>query len=243
MRGFSRGWIETAALILGVLLVLVTFESDRSKARPEKEVSLIPPAQIKHFSFGYHELAADLLWLRVIQDIDRCGKSFEVSSSADTEPRCRKGWTFHYLDSITELTPRFRAPYLYGAPALSVLVNDREGASLLFEKGLQNYPNDWKILLSAAYHFLFETHDEKRAAELLVRAGREGAPKWVFALAARLYTNGGQAFLAKIILTDALKLVENEPESKSALRIRQRLLEVEQTLRSAHPDKAGAVNE
>ena len=120
----------------------------------------------------------------------------EVSRANQGRKVCRKGWVYRMLDAVTELAPEFKVPYTVGAISLSVLIDDYEGASALFEKGFKQFPNNWEILYRGAYHYLFDRKDFKRAAELLNKAGKAGAPSWVQSLAASLYTKEGQLGLA-----------------------------------------------
>jgi tetratricopeptide (TPR) repeat protein len=128
------------------------------------------------------------------------------------------------LDAITELTPDFRVPYSAGAIALSVLVDDREGATKIFEKAVARFPDDWVILYRAGYHFLFEVNDPVRAQDLLVRAARQGAPPWVYSLASRLASKEGQTELAVRILEQALA---TDPRPEVRMRLEQRLTELQ----------------
>src|SRR5262249_50094268 len=106
--------------------------------------------------------------------------------------RCDSSWGFKMLDAVTKLDPKFLMPYLAGTMTLSVLVEDYDGASKIFERGLQVYPDDWKLNYRAAYHFLFDKQDLKRAAELLSHSADVGGPFWLRSLAARLYDKIGQ---------------------------------------------------
>lgn len=137
---------------------------------------------------------------------------------------CGKGWSFTMMDAATNLAPRFRAPYLYGATALSVLLEDYDGAKLMYDKGVKNYPHDWMILYRAAYHYLFDRRDLKTAAELMNRAGEEGAPVWVKSLAARLYTQAGQAELGLSLLRQFRNEADN-PVAIKEIEERIRILE------------------
>lgn len=191
---------------------------------------LAPPGWLKHASFGYHENFSDVLWLRLIQDCDFCERASDAPVSAPIEPfaeatkrepsRCDRGWAYRLIEAAAELTPRFRILYSLGATMLSVLVDDREGARLIFERGLIQYPTDWSLAYRAAYHYLFEIGDKTRAAELLVLAGRNGGPPWTFSLAARIHTDRGQAAIAKPILEEALK---RAPGGRNEKRLRERL--------------------
>jgi hypothetical protein len=131
------------------------------------------------------------------------------------------------LDRITDYSPKFRIAYSMGATTLSVLVDDIEGASRLFEKALLVFPNDWVIQYRAAYHFLSEVHDLDRAAELLLLVGKNGGPAWAPSLAARLYSRAGQALLGKQVL---LELLETYNDGPAADRLRERLAEIQKVL-------------
>jgi tetratricopeptide (TPR) repeat protein len=183
-----------------------------------------PPQQIKHMTFGYHESVSDSMWLRVIQDIDVCEKKDQNSALRTEGGVCRKAWVYQYLDAITELTPQFRMPFATGPLILSVVVEDREGATQLFEKALRQFPNDWPIIYRAAYHFMYEEKDEARAAQLLLRAADLGAPPWLRSLAAKLLTQSGKLELARSVIKQAM---ESNPNEKLRERLEQRLREIE----------------
>ena len=114
---------------------------------------------------------------------------------------------------------------------LSVLVDDREGAAALFNKGVQHFPEDWELIYRAAYHELFEMQEPEKAAKLLKKAGERGAPRWVYALSSKLYTKLGQAAFAKSILEDVLKNTDADGEHVD--RVRAELRRVNQILTNA----------
>lgn len=237
-----KKWSELIAplfiLALGALLII---GSSRGVVAAER-APIPPPQDLKLMSFGYNETIADSLWLRTVQDFDLCeardikdGKRVPHAKPGEVRERiiCKRGWVYQMIDTITELAPRFKAAHVYGATMLSVVVDDIEGANLIFEKAIKRFPTDWTIPYAAAYHAIYETKDEKKAADYLRLAGEEGAPAWVYALAAKIYTKEGQAVLAKSILEDALA---KSPDPESAERIEQRLKEVEQSLQEAKPE-------
>lgn len=202
---------------------------------------LRPPVAIKNFTFGYNDMLASILWIRLLQNLDFCeggkysGEDFvhPVQSAPDKisgileraikPSRCNKGWVYSMLDVISEVNPRFHLAYDTGAMFLSVVVDDREGARLMFEKGLRIYPDNWNLSFHAGYHYLWEVQNAQRAAELFNQAARSGAPKWATALSAALYTKSGQVRLAKAILENAL---QNNPSGMDEERIKKRLDEV-----------------
>ena len=183
---------------------LTIFLSSPSTSTSVNKFLSPPPEGAEYFHFGFRESMADSFWLRWIQDSDVCQTYGEAKSVGDehkdtdkltANPRhknCDQSWGYKMLDVVSKLAPRFSMVYWAGAPTLSILVEDYEGSTALYERGLKVYPNDWKLLYRAAYHFQFDKKDLPRAAELLNRAGDNGAPIWVKSLAARLYTAAGQ---------------------------------------------------
>jgi tetratricopeptide (TPR) repeat protein len=188
-------------LVLGaVAIALVATSQLRLPDTINVDRQLIPPPpHLERFAFGYQEVIADTLWIRALQDFDYC--DVQLASKI-----CRNNsWLFQMLDSITNLSPHFRVAYAAGALALTVIITDIDGATKIFDKGVKVFPNDWPILYRAAYHYLYEVNDKKRAAELLIAAGENGAPSWVFSLAGRLYSDAGKLDLAKALLEQMIR--------------------------------------
>ena len=164
--------------------------------------TLVAPKNLRFLTLGYNQVIGDLLWLRTIQDFDFC----ETKPPGVSDPRefkCKKGWVFQMIDGVTEVDPRFRAPHLSGALMLSVVVNDIEGASRIFDKATVRFPNDWQILMNGAYHSMQEEHDLVKASRRLHEAALNGAPKWTYSLVARLQQRTGQLEFAKATLEAA----------------------------------------
>jgi hypothetical protein len=219
------------SFLIGIALLAYVAVFSPPKLKPEYRF-LLPPKHMKHFTLGYSENVADGMWIRVIQDLDVCeltkNRKDEYTAGPIINAQCRLGWVYSMLDAITELSPRFYPAYLNGALMLTVIVNDDEGSGKIFEKGLERFPNDWRLNYYAAYLFISSLNRPERAAELLVQAGKNGAPQWVHSLAARLYTESGKALLAKTVLENIL---EAQPDERFSQRIRARLDAVDQVLK------------
>jgi hypothetical protein len=181
---------------------------------------LSPPPGLEHFAFGHRDSIADVLWIRAIQDFDYCDQSIAKNLCIG------KGWLYRMLNTITELSPKFRMPYATGAVALSVLVSDIEGAARIFDKGVLNYPDDWKILYRAGYHYLYEVKNKKKAADLFIRAGRKGAPSWVYSLAGGLYNEANERPIAEALLKE---MIESEVDPNIIKRLREKLAVIRET--------------
>lgn len=231
-------------MVLGLWYTVSQVQVRTPVAQVDKKY-LKPPVALKHFTFGYNDFIASVLWIRLLQNFDYCeaGKYSEEDyvepehtekdkvTSILTRPikpaKCHKGWVYSMLEVMTEIQPQFHLAYDTGAMFLSIMVDDREGARLIFEKGLKIYKTDWRLAFHAAYHYLWEVQDPARAASLFQSAAELGAPEWVIALSAALYTKVGQAQIAKTILSRAL---ENNPNGKENELIKARLKTVEDIL-------------
>ena len=237
-------------MIGGLGMIVAALSMPRLQPPPSDSLLMSPPELIKHMTLGYDESIADSLWIRTIQDFDVCeqkGKSAlptytdanpppkDQPAITQREARCKKGWVFRMLNAITEVAPRFVAPWLNGVITLSVVGDDREGAAVLFEKGMPYMRENWMYTYRAAYHFLVELNQPKRASELLLEAGKHGAPYWVNLLAARLMTKEGQIELAESVLRER---AENHEDPAQREVFAKRLAEVrEQIKKNQAPEK------
>ncbi|MGZ3803121.1 MAG: hypothetical protein ACXVB4_02850 [Pseudobdellovibrionaceae bacterium] len=175
---------------------------------------LSPPRGLEHFTFGHRDVTSDFFWIRAIQDFDYCEQQLSKNL-------CKgKGWLFRMLDMITDLSPSFRMPYATGAMSLSVMVSDIDGATAIFEKGIKQFPKDWPILYRAAYHYLYEVKSKRKAADLFIRAGRNGAPPWVFSLAGGLYNESSERVAAEAVLQEMIK---TEVDPSLVKRLKEKL--------------------
>ena len=99
------------------------------------------------------------------------------------------------LDLVTELSPKYRRAYLFGAYALldAGLGND---AYRLLERGFEENPDAWRLATNAGIlMYSYGPEDVKRevAAEWFEKAAAvPGAPEYVSRIAARLLGEGGE---------------------------------------------------
>lgn len=198
---------------LALLLWASHFEKTQNITTSTQRSLIAPPMYVEHLVFGYSEVVADLMWIRAVQDFDYCERS-------ENNVCVGRTWLYAMLDAITNLSPHFRIPYAAGGLALTVIISDIDGATKIFDKGVKAFPKDWPILYRAAYHYLYEVKDKKRAAELLIQAGHNGAPSWVFSLAGRLYTDAGAKDLAKALLQ---QMIEEGQDPKIIKRLQDKI--------------------
>lgn len=217
-------------LLLFIFAVaLICFSRNQKLVLSKAEQGFIsPPENIEYFMVGYKEIASDFFWIRAIQDFDFCDK-------AAAERVCENNsWLYKILDTTTSLSPYFRTVYVDGALALTIIITDIKGATSLFEKGLIYFPNDWRLAYYAAYHYLYEEKNLPRAAELLIVAGKNGAPPWVMTLAGRLYSDSGALDLAKSVLQN---MIDTKQEKSLIERLEAKIKVMESAKPSPVPAK------
>lgn len=157
--------------------------------------------------------------MRAIQQFDKCEQDRGASPltseglrmGLDRTPECNRGWVFQMLNLILDLVPRFYYPARVGPVILSVVIDDIEGATIIYEKALRNFPNDWIIASRAAYHFTFELEDNTRGSLLYYRAAKLGGPSWMALYASKLSNKEGKKELAIRMIKDFMESKEFKP--------------------------------
>lgn len=214
--------IKISLIFFVLIQAILFFHKNIKSISANRQILYAPPAEAKFFAIGYSEQLADSFWLRVLQDIDLCEQNL-APVDAQREGKghvanCDRGWVYHILLTVFESAPRWNLPARIGPMLLSVIVDDINGATILFKKAVENFPNDWVVLYRAGYHFLYETDDKLLAAQLYERAANNGAPSWAKSLSAKLYSETGKNIVARTIILDALN-------SQPAPHVRDKLLE------------------
>ena len=170
-----------------------------------KPLYFAPPNVLQHFSMGYRDFLANLLWLRFIQDADFC--SFEKGKPVykGDKKTCELGWAYNMADAISELAPRFKSLYTLSPLIMSVFSGDKKGAERILLKGLKHFPQDWRINFYAAYLYTAEVKNPELAARHAYRSAQNGGPDWLYRLSAKKYGEAREFLLGETILKNLLK--------------------------------------
>lgn len=112
---------------------------------------------IKFFSLGNKRLISDLIWVQTLMESDQ-----EHYKQKDLN-----NWMYLRFSSIAEIDPKFYENYLYGGQFLSIIKDDLAGASILFEKGLKIYPNDYDLNYYTGLLYYFELGDAEKGLPYL----------------------------------------------------------------------------
>ena len=187
-----------------------------------------PPPEVKHFSLGFQELFADILWMRLIQNIDFCSskKGLPVYDGMK-KYQCNKGWSYKMTEAITELAPKFQAPYEIAGSIMSVIMRDKQGAKKIYDKAIKNFPDNWRLHFSASYHYLVELEDIDQAIPLLIKTADLGGPVWLYSLAAKSHNKKGRLLMARAVLKSTLE--KNIPSEYKKI-LQEQLQELEKEI-------------
>jgi hypothetical protein len=188
----------------GVLLLLAgaALAEDHALARraqfPASEDALYLPraSALRAMLLGHGEAAADLVYIRAIVYFD-----------TQLREKGEHHWLENYLDTITELDPKWRMPYRWagvaamynGKPITNQMV---ELSSHFLELGARQFPDDWELPFMLGCNYLFELHtSDPQQRDEWRRIGGEwirhaadvgGAPSWVPLLSATIMRQEGQ---------------------------------------------------
>lgn len=170
-EGVKGPWLALLAL-LGLLLAAglqqrydttVRYFGDR-----DAFVSLPAGRTIKALSFGYHNLAADLLFIWSIQFY--------------STPQIRNRFEFveRVFAAITDITPRYRDPYIVGAMIMVFEAQDVRMALRLLEKGARHNPGDWRFEQEAGFYAYKYLKDYSLAERYFAQAAaKPDAPEFI----------------------------------------------------------------
>ena len=84
--------------------------------------------------------------------------------------------------------------------------------------------HDAKVILAS--HLGRPLKDKKKAADLFIRAGRNGAPPWVFSLAGGLYNESNERDAAEAVLAEMIK---TEVDPNIIKRLEDKLTHIRET--------------
>lgn len=206
------------ASLLGSIFLAASLDARGAHARAEGGWIFLPEARLlKPMLLGFHGVAADLLWIQIVQYV---GTHFETDMKF---PQLAKA-----LDLATSLDPHFLEPYRFGALYLLYLLRQPEAAVALLERGAAANPERWELPHDLGRYYYLEARDDSQALRWWERAARlPGRPDYLPRFVARLYARAGRAETALELWLELYRTAQNEYMRSLALR------EIEQ-LKAAH---------
>lgn len=151
-----------ASLLHGQLLA----RDELYRPRPNDAVYLPKPELFRATSLGFRQLAADLLWVKLVQSVGDM-----------TDRTAGFKYIYEYTDIVTDVDPRYAAPYLIGN--FWLVGWDRvEQANKLLEKGRQRFPETYKFPYYLGLNHFLWLHDRAKAIEYFSDAAKlHGTPE------------------------------------------------------------------
>lgn len=149
-------------LLLSVFFMTAAYTVNVNNEKPLMNVSKqdqsinFNSSLFKFVNLGLKRLISSTLWISTILESD-----IEHYKKKDLN-----SWMFLRFNSISELEPNFYENYAFGGIYLSIIKDDIPGASIIYNKGLSYYPNDYKLLRDSSFHFFYEAKDYSRAYQI-----------------------------------------------------------------------------
>lgn len=136
------------------------------------------------YNLGLKRLISSTIWISTIleSDIDHY-KNKDLNS-----------WMFLRFNTISNIEPLFYENYIFGGTYLSIIKDDLDGASTIYDKGLSYYGDDYALLRDAGFHYYFEVENYTRAFQIYSRLkNHPKASPLVLSALARLQRAEGNA--------------------------------------------------
>jgi hypothetical protein len=215
------GTALAATTLFRVVIVDEQARVDRENNRLREEVLSSPgPETLRVASLEHPLLAADLLWLQIVQDIGR-----PIEGGEANYDRLQR-----WADVAVDLDPRYFTIYHAAAIQLMVFAKRPDAAEALLMKGRRVFPEAWELPFLLGYNAYFLHGDPESAAEWWEETTRlPNIPHFVPSLAARARFQAGDELQAIAMLESMVEFLEG-PHREDAV-IRLKLLRSEPRLR------------
>jgi hypothetical protein len=154
--------------ILIFLLFLTETKGFKWMPKQKREELLYFPSNefVKALTGGFDLVLADFFWT-------------ETGNYFGTHRRSDKSYPYlyHMLDIITDLDPKFIAPYTLGAVLLTDDTKRVDLALKLLDKGIFNNPELWQIPFTKGFIlYLYDKNNKEASKWFLIASYKEGAP-------------------------------------------------------------------
>jgi hypothetical protein len=148
--------------------------------RPNDPLYLPDATVARHFDMGFSQAWADWLHIQALiyvveefDDDEAEGAAAQKLTKLERQAQVRKTkfvWLSQLYNSITELDPKFKDAYLYGARFLTLLGNDDDAAIALLKRGIAELPNEHELLEELGMIYYIDKKDPATAIKWLQRA-------------------------------------------------------------------------
>ena len=206
---------DSLLLSTGVVTFLAGCFLNHHISKPDLELSKQDTAininnnLLTYISAGNKRLLTDLIWVQTLieSDIEHYKK------------RDLNSWLFLRFNSIATLDPKFYENYFWGGQFLAIVKDDLEGADYLYDLGIQQYPDDYRLNYNAAFLNYYELGDVKKGAQYLEKiVHHPKAPTFLESILNKLKVESG------IAPDEVFRLVEHNYNTTKDQALKERLL-------------------
>lgn len=194
-------------LLISSLLGIIYFQHSVKQTRLSDHVTFefnekfmtFSPEVLRSISFGYARAASSLLWLRFLYH---------------TPPRKvgagQVSWIYLDLTIISTIDPDFYPTYERGGIFLSVITEDKLGAEKILLKGVERFPDKWRMRAYLAYHYAHELGDVAKAGQqYYIAMNLPGAPSFFRLRAASYLSESGRKDEGMTLLKEMYKSTDD----------------------------------
>ena len=155
------------------------------------------------------DFLSDLLWLRT---------AYYFGEHALTDQQFP--YLAYLIDLISDLSPSWLDPYLFGAVILPVETGAVEDGIYLINKGIYHHPLEWRLWFFKGFYQWQFKNDKSAASKSIHKASLlPGAPPFIISLASTFALEAGEKELAVTFLKEALKHI-NDPEQRHQILLK-----------------------
>jgi hypothetical protein len=199
-----------ALLLLAFLFVVFSqnrIDSLEREGAAQSELLYFPSLRFtKTATFGFTNLAADWIWLEVIQYYGR-------HSLSDREYK----YLGHMFDLLTYLAPQFKTAYNFGALLLVTDAGDEPGAMRLLDKGIYNNPDDWSIPFTKGFiNYVLIGNYREAGRWFTISSHLPNAPEMAGRFAAVSWKKGGDINTSRELWIEIYNKSRNQTEKEIA---------------------------
>jgi tetratricopeptide (TPR) repeat protein len=224
LSSFRRMFIPVAVglgLVVCMVALATALDQRRNAVTRAAQLAYLPKGEyLKLAVLGYRQLAADIIWLQAVQHI-----------GAKRDSQQGYTWTYHAVDVLTDLDPKFVPPYQATGVFLGVIVGHHDEAIAILSKGMRHNPEVWQLPFLAGYIAYYELCDPVAGSKFFrVAAQVPGSPAYLPKLAARMTVTTGDSDAALEFL-DRFARSASDERLREALALRMKEILQERDLR------------
>jgi hypothetical protein len=192
-RALLLGLFALVGLLFSAAFFVTRADNLKTKDWQREELTYLPSGKyLKPMVLGFTEAAASLLWVKGVL-------YFGEAYLTNRDYR----WMGHILDIVTTLNPRFTEAYSFAASLLTKDKSEIEKTLKMIDRGLVEYPEQWRWRVSAALARQRLDSNLIAAAKYLQPLAQDTTvPPYVKGLTARFLEKGGGESMAIAFLVN-----------------------------------------